>query len=107
MMTGPEIREKLLECAALIRRAWCKNAPAKDADGKPCSPREPKAVAWCAIGAIQKVVKGGPEDGWELRSAVRNVISTEITPWNDSRVSADQVADVFEEAADTVWKPRR
>lgn len=107
MMTGPEIREKLLECAKLIRRAWCKNALAKDVDGKLCGPREPRAVAWCAIGAIQKVVRGGPEDGWELRSALRNVTWMDITAFNDRCERADQVADVFEEAADTVWKPKR
>jgi hypothetical protein len=106
-MTSPEIREKLLECAALIRRAWCRNAPAKDADGNACSPREPRAVAWCAIGAIQKVVNGGPEDGWELRHAVRNVIFMDISPFNDGCENADQVARVFEEAADTVWRVRR
>jgi len=98
--TNSEVKAILLKAAALVRRGWCRNAPAKDADGKPVGPREKTAVAWCAIGAIQKVC-GGPEDGWEARYALRQVLGREtIQDWNDTYArDGEMVAKMFEEAA--------
>lgn len=31
---------------------WCQEVSARKASGKPCSPNDPQAVAWCALGAI-------------------------------------------------------
>jgi hypothetical protein len=95
-----DVQEQLRACAALVRQGWCKNNTALDAQGKLCSPRESRAVAWCAIGAMQKIANGGPADGWEMRVALRNVITDEIVVWNDSRQYAEQVAQGFEDAAE-------
>jgi hypothetical protein len=35
--------------------AWCKESPGKDAQGNKVAALDPKAVKWCALGAIQRV----------------------------------------------------
>lgn len=32
---------------------WCRGVRARKASGKPCEPRDPQAVAWCPLGAIE------------------------------------------------------
>ena len=101
MMTGAEIRMVLWQAAALVRRGWCKNAPAKDMFGHYVAPLDPKAVKWCARGAIEKIC-GGPEDGWEARAALRNVIYMDIGQWNDTYArDGEHVARKMEEAIRT------
>ena len=34
--------------------AWCKESPGQDAQGNKVSALDPKAVKWCALGAIQR-----------------------------------------------------
>jgi hypothetical protein len=34
---------------------WCQEAPGKDAQGNKVSAFDPRAVKWCALGAIQKI----------------------------------------------------
>jgi hypothetical protein len=34
---------------------WCQESPAKDARGNKLEAFDPKAVQWCALGAIQKI----------------------------------------------------
>jgi len=99
-MSGREIRDVLHQAAAIVRGGWCRNALAKNAEGKVTGPRSSDAVAWCALGAIQKIC-GGPEDGGEVKRSLREVIwPMEITQWNDGRVlDAEEVARTFEEAA--------
>jgi len=99
-MTGREIRETLIKAAAIVRQGWCQNAPAKTARGKATGPRDPKAVAWCALGAIEKLC-GGPNDGGEVKRSLREVVwPMEIAEWNDRGYrTAEEVAKTFEEAA--------
>jgi len=101
MMTGAEIKKVLHAAAALVRRGWCKNALAKDKFGHPVGPRGPRAVCWCARGAIEKIC-GGPEDGAEAKYALRNVVYMDITEWNDTYArSGEHVAEAMEEAIRT------
>ena len=37
------------------REMWCKESPAEDSQGNKLQPFDPRAVKWCALGAIQKV----------------------------------------------------
>src|SRR5208283_1108887 len=41
--------------------AWCRGSPAEDAQGNKVVAVHPKAVRWCALGAIQKSY---PPDQW-------------------------------------------
>ncbi len=34
--------------------AWCQESPGEDAHGNKVSALDPKAIKWCALGAIQK-----------------------------------------------------
>lgn len=51
------IKEKLIEAKAIIgdRSNWTRGVLAKDNDGKPVPPCDPRACQWCALGAISKV----------------------------------------------------
>lgn len=100
-MTRSEIQEVLRKAAALVRQGWCKNSPAKDKDGKWAAPRDPRAVSWCALGAIQKIC-GGPNDGWEALAALRNVLFMDVQTWNDTYArDGEHVARKMEEAIRT------
>jgi hypothetical protein len=99
MMPPLKLRENFLECARIVRRAWCQRAPAVDKDGNACGPREERAVAFCAIGAIQRICGTMSDEGHEMREALREVIGMTIAPWNDGCETAEQVASAFEEAA--------
>lgn len=102
MLSGREIADVLYKAAALVRQGWCRNAPAKNAAGKPVGPRDADAVCWCASGAIQRVC-GGPEDGWEARAAIRGVVCMDVTAWNDTWArDGEMVATIMEEAAQIV-----
>ena len=34
--------------------SWCQDMQARDREGSPISPNSPKAVQWCAVGAIRR-----------------------------------------------------
>ena len=36
------------------RKTWCKESPAEDGQGNRMQAFDPRAVKWCALGAIQK-----------------------------------------------------
>jgi hypothetical protein len=36
------------------RKTWCKESPAEDGQGNRMQASDPRAVKWCALGAIQK-----------------------------------------------------
>lgn len=42
--------------------AWCQESPAEDTQGNKVQAFDPKAVKWCALGAIQKTY---PPSQWE------------------------------------------
>jgi hypothetical protein len=44
------------------QETWCQESPAKDAQGNKVQAFDPKAVKWCALGAIQKTY---PPPQWE------------------------------------------
>lgn len=49
--------QKLREAKALISdpKRWCQGSYGKTADGEITLAKDPKAVAWCAVGACKKV----------------------------------------------------
>jgi hypothetical protein len=44
------------------RETWCQESPGKDAHGNKVYALDPKAMQWCALGAIQKAY---PPSEWE------------------------------------------
>ena len=56
-LEGWVIENRVMERAAeLTASGWCAGALARDADGNNVDPNSPKAVAWCAEGALKKAV---------------------------------------------------
>jgi hypothetical protein len=41
---------------------WCQESPAKDAQGHKVEADNPKAVRWCALGAIQKTYASSQQE---------------------------------------------
>lgn len=47
----------LVEGRGRVEKGWTKGAYARDATGVSVNERSPKAVAWCASGAIRSVIR--------------------------------------------------
>jgi hypothetical protein len=47
-----ETTEILIRARGFLERGWCRNTLARDADGNAIKPISERAVAWCAIGAV-------------------------------------------------------
>ena len=65
------LSEKLRRAARRIERGWCQGANARDRNDVTVGALDPRAVCWCAAGALsaESVETGGwlPERYWWLR----------------------------------------
>src|SRR5271170_6750272 len=50
-----ETTEILIRARGFLERGWCQNTLARDADGNAIEPISERAVAWCAIGAVDAI----------------------------------------------------
>ena len=92
--------------------AWCQETPAEAAQGNKVYALDPRAVRWCALGAIQKVY---PPAQWEeaMDGALRALSVSErgiarmtksdkqccLMEWNDDRrPSFRDIREVLKEA---------
>jgi hypothetical protein len=55
--------EILLVARELVAAGDCRHRLAEDERGRPVSPSDPRAVAWCTVGAVSKAA-GGDERGF-------------------------------------------
>jgi hypothetical protein len=83
------------------RKTWCKESPAEDGQGNRMQAFDPRAVKWCALGAIQKTY---PYSQWgaAMDSLLRGLSVSErglaqmnksdkacsIMEWNDDQQSS-------------------
>ena len=83
------------------RKTWCKESPAEDEQGNRMKAFDPRAVKWCALGAIQKAY---PDSQWgeAMNSLLRALSISErglaqmnksdkacsIMEWNDDQQSS-------------------
>jgi hypothetical protein len=83
--------------------SWCQASPAEDRHGNKLQAFDPRAVKWCAVGAIQKTY---PPPGWgeamdrillALSYSVEGLAQMSVTDkacclmeWNDDRQSSFQ-----------------
>ena len=80
-----EIDQLLHQAADLIDRGWCQGARAQDANGTDVSHNSPYAVAWCATGAIYRVMRGyGPIKQYQVLKALTERIGGNIIEYNDT-----------------------
>ena len=89
---------------------WCQGASAMDASGKATHALSPKAVAFCAIGAMKKAyhvnrcqtiddVLIAQHNYRCLRQCLVDDVGLDITAWNDTPGrTKDEVVDVLKRA---------
>ncbi len=81
-----------------ISMGWCQFNFAEDIDKNLVDATSPKAVAWCALGAISVL---GQEDlilYHDYRKELRKVIPGWISEWNDAKDrTKNEIIDVFKQ----------
>jgi hypothetical protein len=96
--------EVLREAADLIERTGlAKKAYARSASGRRVGPFSERAVAFCAMGAIDRVAGGAIRPGWEAGCKVSaRIEGATITQWNDApkRTASEVIAKLREVAAE-------
>jgi hypothetical protein len=72
---------------------WCKESPAKDAQGNRIQAFDPRAVRWCALGAIQKTY---PSAQWgQAMDSVLRALS--VSEWGLAQMNlSDKACSIME-----------
>lgn len=90
------VAQVLREAKAVIPTPaqWTRKVAARDSRGNRVTPRNERAVRWCAMGAIEKVAPG---DGlaaleWAAIRALRPHMDDEVPTFNDSHTHAEVLA---------------
>lgn len=76
-----ETAKVLRQAAELVGRGWCQQASATDVQGFPVMVTDPRAVRWCADGAI--LATGASGHAWSVLMRVLGSRYT-VTEWNDA-----------------------
>lgn len=86
-------------------KRWTRNSAARNKDGKAISPRNPAAVQFCSVGALEARVRNGSINHIATE-ALRKVLpyrdeqgSPSIVDWNDRQSRATTVGNKFLKAA--------
>lgn len=91
----PLTEETLRRARALLVRGWCQDAYAIDSGGHEVEPNARNAVAWCAAGAVRRLLPRSSASDVEnaLEQALR-ISGTDVSDWNDKlgRRKADILA---------------
>jgi hypothetical protein len=114
MTLVPDLTSTPTKAHALLSgpEAWCQESPAKDRHGNKLQAFDPRAVKWCALGAIQKTY---PPPAWDqamdrillaLSFSAQGLAQMSKTDkacclmeWNDDPQSSFQeIRDIFLEA---------
>lgn len=78
--------ELLTQSRALIEKGWCQNTNARSAKNRPVSASSPKAVNFCALGAITAVWLKSSNSTSSFNEAMRAlnfVVGGHVPTWND------------------------
>ena len=83
------VTQTFREARALIEAPehWTRGSLARSEDGKPCDPRSPAAVRWCANGAMAKVTVSGM--GRTQAWLFLRMVTTDIVILNDGTDDLD------------------
>jgi hypothetical protein len=63
---------------------WCQGAIARDAAGKSSETWNPRAVAWCVLGAVRKVYPQGLAEFQRLAKTLAARGFDSVSEWNDA-----------------------
>jgi hypothetical protein len=95
----------LIRARGFVERGWCRGAEARDADGNSVRPRDDRAIAWCAYGALVKAVVppsmmcAGIGDGHPVyRRFVDAIDGENIGDFNDRQETVQPVLAAFDRA---------
>jgi hypothetical protein len=93
-----ETTEILIRARGFLARGWCQNTLARDADGNAVKPISERAVAWCAIGAVDAT-----RMPWNMgaKPALRRLeaaIGQPINDFNDRQKTVGPVLAAFDRA---------
>lgn len=89
----------LLDAAATIRKGWTQGCYARDTSGRQVGYKNPRAVCWCAMGAIE-MASLSFADLVAAMSILQTRIGTGIPSWDDApRQNAENIARIMELAA--------
>ena len=98
-----------MQAHALVARAWCQGADARDRDGRAVDPWAPEAACWSLLGAIVAVLESEASQIGEIALddlaaslyALSDLIDTDsLVAWNDHPGrSQREVAEVLACAA--------
>jgi hypothetical protein len=103
-MTEGKIRQILESAALLVEAGWCRGWLAKDVENCTVGVMSPKAVKFCASGAILRLVKSSTLDFHKVNLAVKAALwnrnyKNGLVFWNDKKAkSGADVAALFREA---------
>jgi hypothetical protein len=74
-------------------QTWCKESPAEDPQGNKVQAFDPRAVRWCALGAIQKAY---PTAQWE-QAMDRLLLGLNYSKWGLARMNqSDKACSIME-----------
>ena len=93
MTTKTRLELICLRAALLVEYGWTQRASATDHRGIPTSPEDPKAVSWCATGAMARAayeIVGKDEDA---REAAYEEAELEIWLWLNPGSDEDDAED--------------
>ena len=106
-----KLRRKVIRAAITrvinrIKRGWTRNAVARTAGGASCKSDNPKAVKWCAVGALRVSVVDDVTRAMIRRAADRIVAERDggrLIDFNDrATTKREHVIGVFEEIYELV-----
>ena len=56
-----EVVEALRQARALVAQGWTQGIMARDSNGRYVDPEDPRAAAWCLLGAVERAAGGNME----------------------------------------------
>lgn len=96
-MPDDETTALLIRARGFIERGWSRGTYARDANGSIVPPHSPKAVCWCAVGALIAVGVHTPHPARNrLLAAIRTGES--LSTFNDRQETVEPVLAAFDRA---------
>ena len=93
------VKAILLGAAVLVEKGWTQWRFAADEQGVVVSPESPRAVCWCAVGAIRRAGVNTTLVR-EAKDAFKELTHFPISTWNDHhKRTAAEVADALRKVA--------
>lgn len=75
---------KKLKAIDYIRKGWTQGTYARTKTGRPCHYCSPRAVKWCAIGAVLRAYSETLDDEYlSIRKRLAQVVFDSLPGWND------------------------